>query len=141
MFRMISPLNCAAVGKLPVALLQSPAIQARDPERIGLPVRFREGSAARASEHFFRRGKALDRSRKIRIGPTHSRDHGAHAGEYLLEINAVKLSHDSFGLAEIENAAFATGAQNADDFAQSGVVVGEVAETEGRDHQVEVVAG
>src|ERR1700722_5681147 len=141
MFPMIPLLNCAAVGKLPAAFLQSPAIQARDSERIGLPVRFREASAAHASEHFFRRGKALDRSRKISIGPTHSRDHGAHARENLLEINAVKLSHDSLGLAEIENAAFATGAQNADDFAQSGVVIGEVAETEGRGDQVEVVAG
>src|SRR4029077_6429718 len=88
----------------------------------------------------FRRGKALDRGWQIRIGAADPGDHGANARQYLLEIDAVERPHCALGLAEVEDAAFAAGSQHTDDLAESGVVVGEIAETESGGHQIEVCA-
>ena len=41
------------------------------------------------------------------------------------------MADDAFGLAEIEDAALASGAQDARDLAQAGIVVSKIAEAEG----------
>src|ERR1700722_1020269 len=123
-----------------VALLLFPAIQSCDSERIGRPACFYETGAAHAVEHFVGLGEAFDGFRKISVRPANSGDHSAHARKNLPKVNAVEQSYDSFRFAKIEDAAFASGTQNADDFAQSGVVVGEIAEAESGSHQIEMLS-
>ncbi len=56
----------------------------------------------------------------------------------MLEVDAVDRSHRAFGFAEIEDAALAAGTQHTNDLAQPRIIVGEIAETERRSHQIEM---
>src|SRR5208283_987227 len=108
-----------------------PAIQTCNPEGVGSPSGLSEAGAAHADKHFIRLGKAFHRSRQIGVGPAHAGNHRTDAGKNLLEINTIQATHRSFGFAEVENAAFAPGLENAHDLAEAGIVVGEIAEAEG----------
>src|SRR5271165_3843119 len=126
---------------LPPRALFFPAVQAGDSERVGCPGGFGKASAFHPLEHFFGRRETLDRRGEIGVGTADARNHGSHAGQNLLEIEAVERAHDSAGLTEVEDAAFPARAQYADDLAQSCVVVGEITETESRSDKIKVRCG
>ena len=53
----------------------------------------------------------------------------------------LKFYRDALGLAEVENAAFPSGTKDSENLPQTCVVVGEIAESEGGSHEVELIAG
>ena len=106
------------------------AIQTCNSERVGRPTRFAEAGEAHAGQHFLRLGKAFDRIGEIGVRPADAGNHGADARQDLPEVEPIEMTDDSLGLAEIEDAALASGPQDARDLAQAGIVVGEIAEAE-----------
>ena len=54
-----------------------------------------------------------------------------------LEVQAIAAADEAGGFAEVEDADFAARAQHAEDLAQSGVVIGEIAEAEGGGDEIE----
>src|SRR5271169_1544506 len=117
------------------------AIQPRDAECVWGKRDLAKAGLMHAAEHFVGRGKAFDRRGQIGIRATHSRKYGADRGKNFLEVDAVTLADQSAGLSEIEDAAFSAGSQHARNLAQSGIVVGQVAEAECRCHQMEITIG
>src|SRR6185369_12987353 len=65
-----------------------------------------------------------------------SREQGAYLGKHVLEVEVIELSDRSLRLAEIEDADFPVGAQNAEYLSQPSVVICEVSESEGGRHEV-----
>jgi hypothetical protein len=57
----------------------------------------------------------------------------------VLEVHAVKHAHYSLWFGEIEDAALTSRTKDANNFAQSGVVVCQISKTESRGHQIEVL--
>src|SRR5271169_2848911 len=94
-----------------------------------------------AAEHFIGRRKALDRRGQIRIRAAHSRNYCADRGKNFLEVDAVALSDEAAWFSEIENAAFSAGSEHPRNFAQSSIVIGQIAEPECGCHQIEITIG
>src|ERR1039458_9059122 len=115
-----------------------PAIQACDSERIRRPGRFGKSSTFHPRQHFFRWREPLDRGWEVGIGTADAGDQGAYARQDLFEIDAVERPHHALRRAEIEDAAFCPRTQYANNLPQSGIVVGEIAETKCRSLQIEV---
>ena len=90
-------------------------------------------------QHFGWRWKAFDGIGKVGVWTAHTGNHCADAGKHLLKIKAIKVTNDAFGLAEIEDAALASGTQDAKDFSKAGIVICEVAKAKGRCDQGEVL--
>src|SRR6185369_4656341 len=76
------------------------------------------------------------RCREICIRPSNSREQGAYLGQHVLEVEVIELSDRSLRLAEIEDADFPVGAQNAEYLSQPSVVICEVSKSERRRHEV-----
>src|SRR5205807_1041153 len=108
-----------------------PAIQSGDSKGVRRPGGFPEAGAAHPGQHFLRRREAFDGVWEIGVGAANTGKHSTDARQNLLEVEAVQMADDALGFTEVENAALAAGAQHAGDFAQSGIVVGEVAKAEG----------
>src|SRR5450432_3683212 len=115
-----------------------PAIQSRDPKRIRRPRRFPEAGTMHALDHLRRRWESLDRCRQIRIWATDAGNYRPDLRQHVLEINPVQRPHHTRRLAEIQNAAFSFRTQHTQNLPQAGIVIGQVAETERRSHQIEI---
>ena len=89
-----------------------------------------ESGLAYTFEHLVGRGEARHRRRQVGVGTFHSGDQSADGGQHAFEINAVALSHQAAGLAKIQNSKFSSGTQDAHDFLQAGIVVGQIAKAE-----------
>src|SRR5207245_1715709 len=121
--------------------LLPPSIQSCDPERVRCPRCLREAGAAHALQHLRRLGKALHGCGQISVGPFYAGNERAYCRQHTLEVNPVKLPDEATGLAEIQNAAFSSRAQNAHDLTQASVVVSKITEAERRRDQVESRVG
>src|SRR5271170_2229008 len=104
-------------GRVPTTLLLLPSVQSCDSERVWIPTYFGQAGTLHSRQHFLRRRKSLDRRGQIRVGAADSRNQRSDARQHLLEVDAVKRAHRAFGLAEVEDTAFASGTQHTNDLA------------------------
>src|SRR5690242_12634022 len=96
--------------------LSSTAIEAGDAECVGRPTSFPEAGAAHAIEHLLGSRKTLDGGRQISVRTFDAGDHGADRRQYAFEVDAIGFADEATGLAEVEDAALSSGAQDPQDF-------------------------
>jgi hypothetical protein len=80
-----------------------------------------------------RRGEVADGGREIVVGALLAVDEAADFGEDAAEVDGVGFAEKTAGLTEVEDAELAAGFEDAEEFAEAGLVVGEIAKAEGGD--------
>ena len=83
-----------------------------------------------AAEHFVWAWETLDGRGQVSVGTSNSREKRADRGKNPFEVDAIALSNQAPRLSKIQNAALSAGSEDARNFPQPGVIVGQVSETE-----------
>src|SRR5579872_3139767 len=123
-------------GSFGLRLFSSP-VQACDPERVGRPGRFAKAGFAHPLEHFVRRRKTFHRGGQVGIWPANARDPSADCRQQAFEVDAIELADYATGFTEIKDSALPARTKNSRNLAQTGIIVSQIAETEGRGQQIE----
>src|SRR6185437_1832974 len=89
-----------------------------------------------AREHLLRRRKLLHGGGKVFIRSAHAGKEGADSRKNFTEIEAIELPHEPTGFTEIKYSDLSLWLEHAEDLAQPGIIVGQIAETEGGNHQI-----
>src|SRR5882762_670932 len=110
-------------------------------KRIRRPRRATETGHAHPLHQFGRRRKTRHRSGQVSVRPFHSRDRRAHGRQHPSKIDAVKLAEPPAGFAALQNSALSPRPKQANNFAQTRIVVREIAKTKRRSHKVKRCIG
>ena len=89
-----------------------------------------EADGFHALEHFLWRRKLVDRCGKILIRTTDAGNHCPNLRQHLAEVEAIEFAQQAAGLAEIQYANFTLRLEDAEDFAEAGIIIRQVAESE-----------
>src|SRR4029077_9169795 len=90
---------------------------------------------------FVRPRKSLHGCGQVCISALYPGDGRAYFRKHAMEVDAIHLADDAVGLGAFQNSQLATRTEHADDLAQTGVVVGKIAETESGSDQIERSVG
>jgi hypothetical protein len=115
------------------------AIESGDPKCVRPPQRIAISSDSHTFQHFVRSRKTRDRCRQISIGPTYTRNQRPDFGQNISEVEAIKFSQQTAGLAKVENANFAVGAEHAIYLIQPSIIICEIAKAECGNHEIEAL--
>jgi len=112
-------------------------VEADDAEGVAGPGRVGEAGGFEKLEHAGWAGEAFDRGVEVAVGALVAGDEAAETGQDRFEVDVVECAGEAFGLVAFEDAKLAARAEDAEDLGEAFVVVGEVAEAEGRGDEVD----
>ena len=112
-------------------------VQAGDAEGVGLPGAVRVAHRLHEGEQLRRRREVAHGNGEIVVGSGLAADDAPDGREHAAEVDCIGPAHEAAGLAELQNPQLAAGFQHAMEFAEAGLVVGQIAEAEGRDNQIQ----